>query len=146
MKNIMINKEENTAVAPLFNYLGDCIRYRLSKELTNEALAIPKLYLDRNDSNLSKFIKYEKLNNQEVMLLLLAIVPHVLPNLINGIITEFLPNGGDFPEFGGVKGKNHRGILPTVETAIYIIAGNDPDTRIESLYYLQHLNKWLFLR
>lgn len=137
----MINKEENIATAPLFNYLSDCIRYRLSKELTNKTLAIPELYLDRNDSNLSRFIQHEKLNNQEVIMLLLAIAPHILPNLISSIITEFLPNGGDFPEFGGIKGKNHRGILPTVETAIYIIAGNDPDARIEFLYYLNNLNK-----
>ena len=41
------------------------------------------------------------------------------------IVSEFLPNGGDFPEFGAVKGSNQRSILPTGETALFILAGND---------------------
>ena len=43
------------------NFLKDSIRYRLSNELLGEELAVPELYLDRNDSNLSKFIQKEKL-------------------------------------------------------------------------------------
>jgi hypothetical protein len=42
-----------------------------------------------------------------------------------------LPDGGDFPEFGGVKGASHRGTLPTGETAQFIIAGNDIAKRLE---------------
>ena len=42
-----------------------------------------------------------------------------------------MPEGGDFPEFGGVKGTNCRGILPTGETAQFILAGDDLEKRIE---------------
>ena len=45
----------------------------------------------------------------------------------------YLPNGGDFPEFGGIKGKNYRGILPTGETALYVLAGNNLEKRIETI-------------
>ncbi|NQY06837.1 MAG: ATP-binding protein, partial [Flavobacteriaceae bacterium] len=113
MKSTLVNNEEMISVTPLLNFLKDSIRYRLSNELLGEELAVPELYLDRNDSNLSKFIQKEKLNQQEIILLLLAIVPHIMPNFLTNIVSEFLPNGGEFPEFGGIKGKNHRGILPT---------------------------------
>jgi AAA+ superfamily predicted ATPase len=142
MKSIRIEKE-NLEVAPLVDFLGDCIRYRLSKELLGEEFPLPTLYLEGNSSIISKFIQKENLNQQEIICLLLAIVPHILPNFLTNLITEFLPNGGDFPEFGGVKGKNHRGILPTAETALYIIAGNDIDERLASITHLFSSNSIL---
>jgi hypothetical protein len=70
-------------------------------------------------------------NAQEWIVLLLALVPHVRPDFFETLITEHLPKGGDFPEFGGVKASNHRGLLPTGETAQFVIAGNDLEKRLE---------------
>ncbi|NAS14295.1 ATP-binding protein [Poritiphilus flavus] len=64
------------------------------------------------------------------LLLALAIVPHIQPDFFTSILQEFMPQGGEFPEFGGVKGKNHRGVIPTGETAQFILAGSDPEARI----------------
>nr|WP_315817960.1 hypothetical protein [Paraflavitalea speifideiaquila] len=47
------------------------------------------------------------------------------------IVQQYLPNGGEFPEIGGVKGNNHRGTIPTGETALFIIAGNDISNRLQ---------------
>jgi AAA+ superfamily predicted ATPase len=58
-------------------------------------------------------------------------VPHLKPSFFNNIIAEYLPEGGDFPEFGGVRASNHRGILPTGETAQFILAGDDLEKRLE---------------
>ena len=68
---------------------------------------------------------------EEFAILMSALAPHILPDFFNKIIAEHLPEGGDFPEFGGVKGTNHRGILPTGETAQFILAGNDIEKRLE---------------
>lgn len=77
---------------------------------------------------------------EEWIVIMLALVPHIQPSFFETIITECLPNGGDFPEFGGVKGTNHRGILPTGETAQFIIAGNDIERRlaVQTLFEEQH--------
>ncbi|MEO6549185.1 MAG: ATP-binding protein [Ferruginibacter sp.] len=66
----------------------------------------------------------------EWIILMLSIVPHIQPNFFESIIAEQLPSGGDFPEFGGVKGINHRGLLPTGETAQFVLAGNEIKTRL----------------
>jgi hypothetical protein len=71
----------------------------------------------------------------EWIILMLALVPHVSPSFISNIMSEQLPSGGEFPEFGGVKGVNHRGILPTGETARFIIAGDDVEKGLEVLKY-----------
>ncbi|MBE7169599.1 MAG: ATP-binding protein [Williamsia sp.] len=79
-----------------------------------------------------KFIPQVSLS-EEWVVLMLAIAPHIQPNFFESIIAEHLPNGGDFPEFGGVKGTAHRGMLPTGETAQFIVAGNDIEARLAVL-------------
>jgi len=63
------------------------------------------------------------------LLITIALAPHIQPNFYTSILQEFMPQGGEFPEFGGVKGKNHRGILPTGETAQFILAGDNAEER-----------------
>jgi hypothetical protein len=77
---------------------------------------------------------------EEWTILMLAVVPHIQPNFFESIIAEHFPSGGEFPEFGGVKGTNHRGMLPTGETAQFIIAGNDIAGRlaVQALFEEQH--------
>ena len=76
----------------------------------------------------------------EWIVLMLAMVPHIQPSFFESIIAEHLPNGGDFTEFGGVKGTNHRGMLPTGETAQFIIGGYDLERRlqVQALFDEQH--------
>ncbi len=67
----------------------------------------------------------------EWIILLLGLAPHVSPNFFESIIREHLPAGGDFAEFGGVKGSNHRGMLPTGETVQFILAGKNVEDRLK---------------
>lgn len=67
----------------------------------------------------------------EQLLLLLALVPHLQPDLFGLLIAQHLPEGGDLAEFGGVRGEHHRGVLPTGETAQFVLAGNDLERRLE---------------
>lgn len=83
------------------------------------------------DSWLAKLMQYQKPSHEEFTVLMLALAPHIQPSFFTRIIAEHLPEGGDFPEFGGVKGTNHRGILPTGETAQFILAGDDLEKRLE---------------
>ncbi len=81
------------------------------------------------------------LSTEEKIILFIALVPHFYPEFYNSIIHEFLPQGGDFPEFGGVRGTNHRGILPTGETVQFLLAGRDISKRflVQELFDEQHL-------
>lgn len=120
----------------LFTYLEDYIRFRIETELGAETVtaqpSLPKLRKRGKKSDpLQQFLLEQKLNEEEILIATLAIAPHVNAGFLAGIISNLFPNGGEFAEFGGVKGKTHRGILPTGETALYILAGNDPSERME---------------
>ncbi len=67
----------------------------------------------------------------EWLVVMLTLAPHVYPNFFESLIVTHLPSGGDFPEFGGVKAANHRGMLPTGETIQFIIAGDDMEKRLQ---------------
>lgn len=82
-------------------------------------------------SALEQFAQHHKLSTDELIVLLIALAPHLQPDFYNALIAEHLPEGGDFPAFGGVRGNTHRGILPTGETVQFILAGNNLSKRLE---------------
>ena len=66
-----------------------------------------------------------------VALLLIALAPHAVPDLFDRAIQEKIKTSGDFPEIGGVRGKNFRGFLPTGQTAVFLLAGDDRSRQME---------------
>ncbi|WGH74149.1 ATP-binding protein [Tenacibaculum tangerinum] len=124
-----------------YNYLAYRIRERLKLELKREPKRNTEIRFQLDNSKLSKFIYKNQFSKDEITIIILALISHVLPSFINDILEEFMPNGGELPEFGGVKGKNHRGIIPTGETMLYILAGKDIEYRRYLIDYLFHESK-----
>jgi AAA+ superfamily predicted ATPase len=100
-----------------------------------EPFTYPQINLEENHSPFNHFLFSHNLNSEEFIILLLALFPHIQPNFLDNIIQQYLPNGGDFAEIGGVKGTNHRGTIPTGETALFILAGNDVVKRMQATCY-----------
>ena len=63
------------------------------------------------------------------MLVLLALAPRLRPDFFDRALQKALPGAGDYPQFGGIRGKQHRGFLPTGDTALLLLAGDDLDAR-----------------
>ncbi|WP_019867404.1 ATP-binding protein [Methylovulum miyakonense] len=82
------------------------------------------------NSWLAQFIAYYNPSFEEFTVLMLAVATHLQPGFFNKAIAAYFPEGGDFPEFGGVKATHHRGMLPTGETAQFILAGDDLEKRL----------------
>ncbi len=75
------------------------------------------------------FLMAHDLSFEEHVILLLALAPHLQPDFFDEAISQALPQAGDFPQIGGVRGKQFRGFLPTGETALFILAGDDLEKR-----------------
>ncbi|HEX5172153.1 MAG TPA: ATP-binding protein [Cyclobacteriaceae bacterium] len=130
------------------NYLNIIRSLTFLKEVTHKRISlfldngkasgsfdIPDLKIEHDDVPLNHLLVKQNLNIEEYIILLLALAPHLEPNLIDTVVQECVPQGGDFPELGGVKGTNHRGMLPTGETAQFILAGNDIEQRLRIADY-----------
>ena len=66
-----------------------------------------------------------QLNTWERITLLLALMPHIRPKVLD----VFLSRENPTTEFGGVKDTSHKGFLPTGETAMFVLADDDLELR-----------------
>ena len=120
--------------AILFSFLKDVILWRLKnldaafkeKEPVLEISSLPK-------STITEFILDRNFNQEEIVTFLVALCPNIQPNFLVDCISESFPSGTDLPQFGGAKGKQHRGILPTGETIQFIIGGTNITERIDCI-------------
>jgi len=120
----------------LLQYLETFIRFRIESELGAQTVTaqpvFPALEEIENPDSLVRFCLEHQLTEPEILIVTLAIAPHINGGFLSQVVASFFPTGGEFTDFGGYKGKTHRGIIPTGETAIYILAGNDPLARMEA--------------
>ncbi|MBX3257549.1 MAG: ATP-binding protein [Chitinophagaceae bacterium] len=90
--------------------------------------AFPALYAEADE--------YERIG------ISLCLIPIIQSDLLDNMIKQEFGSEGDFPLAGGVRGAQHRGILPTGETWMYCCCGNDTERRIQFIQsipqYLSH--------
>ncbi|MGB3464383.1 MAG: ATP-binding protein, partial [Cyclobacteriaceae bacterium] len=84
-----------------------------------------------DDEKLKGIFKEYKMSFQEQIILLLAIAPHFNPQMLD-IFMAKNPNFDTIcTEFGGMMKSPHRGVIPTGETAVFLLAARDPELRKE---------------
>jgi hypothetical protein len=120
--------ELGRALSSLESVVADRLSTHLNRS-TSHSMDMPSLGL--HDARHAELSGGRELTPPEQVLLLLALVPHLHPDFFGRLTGQFLPEGGDLPEFGGVRGEHHRGVLPTGETAQFILAGDDLAGRLE---------------
>lgn len=89
--------------------------------------------LQNDESQYASIVKHYQFDSYERIVLLLACAPHIQPQLLDVFFVKNSDYDRGFTEFGGVKGQNHGGFIPTGETAAFVLASNDFDTRFKLL-------------
>ncbi|WP_220274708.1 ATP-binding protein [Trinickia dinghuensis] len=69
------------------------------------------------------------LSAEERLVLILALAPHVRPQVLDPFLIRNANLEHPFSEFGGYSGAHHRGFWPTAETAAFILAGDSLQAR-----------------
>jgi len=124
-------------------YISQLIEFRLSHYFPSaQSVGEPSLPAINNwRLPLANYILHNRLTVGEASLLLIALTPHIQPDLFDAAIDGVIPQGGNFPKLGGVRGKNARSFLPTGETALFLLGGSDLETRlsVQQLFGADHL-------
>ncbi|HVY71234.1 MAG TPA: hypothetical protein VHH73_14980, partial [Verrucomicrobiae bacterium] len=116
----------------LLELMRDIVGERLQAHFKNHGAPAARFEQDSRWQMFDRLVpEGGQLSHAEKLVFLLALTPHLQPGFWESIILHLAPNGGDFPELGGVKGSQHRGMLPTGETAQFIVAGMDAAARLE---------------
>lgn len=95
----------------------------------NEPVHPPSL--QQFEDEYAKFIKKNTISENQRLLLILALAPHLSPVFLDEIIASHVNQTGDFPQMGGVKGETYRGFLPTLETVLFILSSKGLDDRLK---------------
>lgn len=92
----------------------------------------------------ASFVTGHRLDVEERLVLMLALIPHIRPQLLDTFFVNNVNFNRPFTEFGGWKGETHSGFLPTGETVSFLLAGMALSKRFEIMRIFDDLH--LFAR
>ena len=80
------------------------------------------------------FVRKYNLNTAERLVLMLALAPHLKPGVLDILSTKNKDYDRRYSEWGGLFLDGHAGLVPTAETAMFILAGDDVAQRLRYQY------------
>ena len=99
---------------------------------------LPAPRLEADESMYANFIHHYGMSPPERVVILLALAVHIRPQMLDVFLQSNELLNRAYTEFGGLQGKTHSGFLPTGETALFLIAADDLQIRLE---YQQLFNR-----
>jgi ATPase family associated with various cellular activities (AAA) len=94
-------------------------------------LELPPPDLSSSPSEYAQLIRQHHLSSAERLVLVLALIPHIRPQLLDVLWIKNADTERGFTEFGGLHSSTHGGFLPTGETVAFLLAGEHLQTRFE---------------
>lgn len=100
------------------------------------AIAPPDL--SSGDSPYAELVITHALGYRERVAVMLALMPHIKPQMLDIFFTRNAHFDRGFTEFGGQAGKSHNGFLPTGETLNFILHKGSISGRLEVMEMFSH--------
>ncbi len=98
------------------------------------------LFFAFQDKMSSAFPAFYSEDEYEKIGVTLCLIPTFQPDLLDNFIKKEFGVEGDYPLIGGIRGTNHRGIMPTGETWMYFCCKNFTASRIN---FIQNIHDYL---
>lgn len=124
---------ETEKIQKLFTHLENVITWRISNSAEDFNISAPEFKADNHEGfQLGNYISRKALAHQEVIILLMALLPKLDPAFLKRIYLEF-PSSVLF-DFCSVN-DNGRLFYPTIQTVQYILGGDSISERLKVLDY-----------
>ncbi|WP_315058194.1 ATP-binding protein [Chryseobacterium indoltheticum] len=124
---------EQEQIQKLFTHLEEVITWRINNASEDFNTVAPELIInDHEGFQLGNYISGKKLTHQEVIIVLMALLPRLDPSLLKRIFLEF-PSSVLFDYC--VTNDNGRLFYPTIQTVQYILGGESISERLKALDY-----------
>jgi hypothetical protein len=97
--------------------------------------------IEADPSVYAEFVRFYKLNRHERLLLILALLPHIAPQLLGNLVKKSSEDTDMSVETALIKTNHFSGLLPSGETALFLLAGNDIALRFacQQLFHADHV-------
>ena len=141
----IINKQaENSAfIERELKWFNEVLNTRLKIYFNNESNfssidEIPAPEIANIYCAYENFIEKNELNWFDRVCLMLAFVPLLKPQLFDCFNIKNANIDQRFTEFGCVRGNQHNGLIPTFETLLFILSGDNISERLKYINYFNH--------
>lgn len=96
--------------------------------------------LSQDLSLFAETVREYSISFDERLLLILALAPHIRPQILDPFLIKNTLYDRGFTEFGGMLPVGYSGFWPTLETALFLLAGDDLSKRfsLQSLFDHEH--------
>ncbi len=134
------------------NWLTEVLsaRFALYFDQASDGVAISDIALpdlSHSTSPYGRFVTHYQLSSIERLAVILALSPHLRPQVLDVFFTKNRAFDRRFSEFGGVDGRTDGEFVPTGETLAFVVGGNDLQTRFalqmlfdgEHYFYKHHI-------
>jgi AAA+ superfamily predicted ATPase len=91
---------------------------------------LPPPALPHPEAPYAELVLSWNLQPDERLILILSLIPHLRPNLLDTFFVQNQTFNRGFTEFGGLTGQSHAGFLPTCETAMFLLADDNLSARL----------------
>ena len=124
--------------------------YLQTEQGDTQSLVIPAPDLANSRSPYANAIREAGFTLGERLVFLLALCPNVYPQLLDALWLKNPNTDRGYTEFGGLSSAQHSGFIPTVETALFLLAGDEIATRLACMPFfdeggLLRREQWLTL-
>lgn len=94
-----------------------------------------------NDASVyAGMVRQFQMGFDERFMLVLALIPHLRPEMLDMLFLKNPATDRVYTELGGQKATAHSGYLPTGETAVFLLAGNDLAKRLQLMELFDDLH------
>ena len=99
--------------------------------------SIPPPELPHANAFYTELVQQFNLQPAERLVLILSLIPHLQPHLLDTFFIQNQNLNRGYTEFGGLTGSSHSGFLPTAETAMFLLAGDNLTVRLRYHHLFQ---------
>jgi hypothetical protein len=131
-KSVSILEANGIVLESLFDWLATVIDARMQRYFEDSGLDVWEIEPPEfTEGFWADLVQHYEMDVAEQIALLLALAPSVYPSVLDRFLSLNEPLNRGFTEFGGIRGKQHGGFLPTGETVLFVLAGGDLARRFE---------------
>lgn len=128
-------------LAQELEWLATASKVRIESYLTQTDLSLPHPpEINPENGHYSALVSNMSLAAEERLILALTLAPHLQPEVLDVFRLTPANSTRTYTLFGGMVGKNHSGVLPTGETALFLLAGADVGKRVLYLDFFTQSN------
>ncbi len=93
---------------------------------------------EKKEDKYCQFIFRYGMDFDDRLCLILSLVPVIRPQLLDCLQIKNADTDQRFVEFGCIRGNYSHGLLPTLETVLFVLAGDDIPTRLKAIDRFSH--------